>query len=67
MARGRGVRFKSSGLDRQRATGAAAPEDVVEIWISLAATSVGRGWDSVGYRAGAYRNRIELEACDREP
>jgi hypothetical protein len=32
----------------------------VEIWISLAATSVGRGWDSVGHEAGIYRNRIRL-------
>ncbi len=32
------------------------------IFISLAATSVGRGWDSVGHTAGTYRNRIILES-----
>lgn len=35
--------------------------DSVEIWLSLAATSVGRGWDSVGHRAGTYANRVRLE------
>ncbi len=30
----------------------------VTIWISLAATSVGRGWETVGHRAGVYRSRI---------
>lgn len=34
----------------------------VEIWISLASTSVGRGFDSVGHAAGTYRNRIRVEA-----
>jgi hypothetical protein len=33
-------------------------ESLVSIWITLAATSVGRGWDTVGHRAGAYRNRM---------
>ena len=32
------------------------------IFITLAGTSVGRGWDCVGHRAGTYRNRIRLEA-----
>jgi len=27
----------------------------------LSATSVGRGWDSVGHSAGTYRNRVTLE------
>lgn len=31
------------------------------IWITLAATSVGRGFDSVGHRAGTYRNRVRIE------
>jgi len=31
------------------------------IWASLAATSVGRGWDSVGHRAGTYVNRIRVK------
>ena len=30
----------------------------VNVWISLAATSVGRGWECVGHRAGTYRNRV---------
>lgn len=37
---------------------AAAP---VWIWMSLSSTSVGRGWDSVGHRAGVYRNRLSIE------
>ncbi len=28
------------------------------IWITLAATSVGRGWETVGHSAGTYRNRV---------
>lgn len=31
------------------------------IWLSLAATSVGRGWDTVGHAAGTYRNRLRIE------
>jgi hypothetical protein len=30
------------------------------VWITLAATSVGRGWDSVGHAAGTYRNRMRV-------
>lgn len=37
------------------------PDAQAGIWITLAGTSVGRGWDSVGHAAGVYRNRIELE------
>jgi hypothetical protein len=33
----------------------------VQIAISLAATSVGRGWDTVGHRAGVYRNRLRFQ------
>jgi hypothetical protein len=49
------------------------PENAIEFWLSadrpdaaasfaitLAATSVGRGWDSVGHAPGLYRNRIAL-------
>ena len=32
----------------------------LSVWITLAATSVGRGWDAVGHRAGTYRNRLEI-------
>ncbi len=30
------------------------------IWVTLAGTSVGRGWDSVGHAAGTYRNRLRI-------
>lgn len=32
----------------------------VGIWITLAGTSVGRGFDTVGHRAGTYRNRFVI-------
>jgi hypothetical protein len=38
-----------------------APASVASIWITLAGTGVGRGWDSVGHTAGTYRNRIAVE------
>jgi hypothetical protein len=38
-----------------------APSSPASIFVSLAATSVGRGWDCVGHRAGTYRNRITIE------
>jgi hypothetical protein len=46
-----------------------APSSPASIFITLAATSVGRGWDCVGHRPGTYRNRVRLEpvsalACD---
>lgn len=37
----------------------------VQIFITLAATSVGRGWETVGHRAGTYRNHIGI-ASDLE-
>jgi hypothetical protein len=36
------------------------PTSAAYIDLTLAGTSVGRGWDSVGHRAGVYRNRIEI-------
>ena len=33
-------------------------DSAVQIWITLAATSVGRGWECVGHRGGIYRNRV---------
>jgi hypothetical protein len=36
----------------------------VKVWITLAATSVGRGWDCVGHRAGTYRNRLDFDIDD---
>jgi hypothetical protein len=45
-----------------------SPGSPASIFVTLAATSVGRGWDCVGHRAGTYRNRIRLEpvSADRE-
>jgi hypothetical protein len=37
---------------------------VVEVWVSLASTSVGRGFDSIGHSPGIYRNRIRVEAME---
>jgi len=31
------------------------------VFVTLAGTSVGRGWDSVGHAAGTYRNRMSIE------
>jgi hypothetical protein len=31
------------------------------VFVTLAGTSVGRGWDSVGHAAGTYRNRMTIE------
>ncbi len=38
-----------------------SPNSAATFFISLAATSVGRGWASVGHSAGTYRNRISLK------
>jgi hypothetical protein len=32
----------------------------VGIWITLAGTSVGRGFETVGHKAGTYRNRFSI-------
>jgi hypothetical protein len=37
------------------------PTSPASIFVTLAGTSVGRGWDCVGHRAGTYRNRMRLE------
>ncbi|MBK7863460.1 MAG: hypothetical protein IPJ65_33635 [Archangiaceae bacterium] len=37
------------------------PRSAAVIFLSLAATSIGRGWDSVGHRAGTYVNRLRVE------
>jgi hypothetical protein len=37
------------------------------MWITLAATSVGRGWDSVGHRTGTYRNRLTVRRIESNP
>jgi hypothetical protein len=36
----------------------------VGIWMTLAATSVGRGWETVGHRAGIYRNELILHVVE---
>lgn len=40
------------------------PASPAAIFVTLAGTSVGRGWDCVGHRAGTYRNRLRLEPVD---
>jgi hypothetical protein len=37
------------------------PTSPASIFVTLAATSVGRGWDCVGHAAGTYRNRITID------
>jgi hypothetical protein len=37
------------------------PNAMAGIYITLASTSVGRGWDSVGHNPGVYRNRLRIE------
>jgi hypothetical protein len=44
-----------------------APSSLASIFVTLAGTSVGRGWDCVGHRAGTYRNRIRLEPVAADP
>jgi hypothetical protein len=38
-----------------------APQSPASIFVTLAGTSVGRGWECVGHVAGTYRNRIVIE------
>jgi hypothetical protein len=38
-----------------------APGSRAAIYVTLAGTSVGRGWDCVGHAAGTYRNRMRIE------
>jgi hypothetical protein len=37
---------------------------LLAIWITLAGTSVGRGWDSVGHKQGIYRNQMTIESLN---
>ncbi len=41
-----------------------SPGSPASIFITLAGTSVGRGWDCVGHAAGTYRNRILIESVE---
>lgn len=45
-------------------TNASSPAHLV---FTLAASGVGRGWDSVGHRVGVYRNRVLLSPFERPP
>jgi hypothetical protein len=36
-------------------------DSAAQVWITLAATSVGRGWDCVGHTVGSYRNRVVID------
>jgi hypothetical protein len=45
----------------------AAPSSPAHLVLALAASGVGRGWDTVGHRAGAYRNRVTLRAAELAP
>jgi hypothetical protein len=40
------------------------PESPASIFVTLAGTSVGRGWDCVGHSVGVYRNRVLIEDAD---
>ena len=40
--------------------------DAAAIYMTLAGTSLGRGWDSVGHAAGTYWNRMRIEAGRNE-
>jgi hypothetical protein len=46
-----------------------APTSPASIFVTLAGTSVGRGWDCVGHKPGSYRNRIDCKAIvgDSQP
>jgi hypothetical protein len=46
------IEFSLSGND---------PSSPTSLFFTLAGTSVGRGWDSVGHAPGTYRNRITIE------
>jgi hypothetical protein len=59
-----------AGTEPSPTAGWGVPVNAIELWpvpgrggvlsISLAATSIGRGWHSVGHRAGAYANRVDV-------
>jgi hypothetical protein len=42
--------------------GGDAPNARAAIYVTLAGTSVGRGWDCVGHAVGTYRNRMKIES-----
>ena len=44
-----------------------SPGAPAAIYFTLAGTSVGRGWESVGHAAGTYRNRMTIEVLGDRP
>lgn len=42
------------------------PKSPATVFITLAATGVGRGWSSVGHSAGVYRNRMKIRLPDNK-
>ena len=38
-----------------------SPSSSAKIWITLAATAIGRGFETVGHAAGTYRNRVTFQ------
>ena len=61
-----------AGTDLSPTAGWGVPQNAIEFswdedrqtahfFITLAGTSVGRGWDSVGHTPGVYRNRMTIE------
>ncbi len=44
-----------------------SPRSSAHLVLTLAASGIGRGWDSVGHRAGAYRNRVLLRPLEPPP
>lgn len=53
-----GWRVPENAIEFSR--GSDDPRSAVNIFITLASTSVGRGYDSVGHSAGVYRNRMTV-------
>ena len=43
------------------------PSSPASIFVTLAATSVGRGWDCVAHNPGTYRNRIRISGAPLTP
>lgn len=48
-----------NAVEFQRSEG--SEEAMIEFWLTLAGSSIGRGFDSVGHAAGTYRNRLRIE------
>jgi hypothetical protein len=44
-----------------------SPSSPASLFVTLAGTSVGSGWDSVAHSAGTYRNRLTIEPLPAGP